>query len=124
VGSTSRRRSARVPSRSTNLRDRNSGTDHYFVRPGWQPELRASFLIDSQGRGDVQSGDLNLSRPGTAAPIVRARVYGCPRDYIFPYLFLVAGAKYEHGGWKVIRGFSCLSPAWYGGRYSRSRMGC
>jgi hypothetical protein len=47
---------------------------YHFIRSGRQSELDAAFLVQSQGSGQIQIGDLNFFCPGTAGPIVRFRV--------------------------------------------------
>jgi hypothetical protein len=97
---------------------RTSGAHHHFAGAGGQTELRAPGLVGFQGGGDVQLGDRDLARPGTAAPIVGLDEDSAADDGVLGGFLVVAVAKDQDGGGKL-----CWRLGFFRRRLTRSRTG-
>src|SRR5215472_8613128 len=65
-----------------------SWPDDYLTGPGRQAKLHTALLVDLKCRGNIQLGDLDLSCPRTAAPIVCTRKQGWADDRVVLHRFL------------------------------------
>jgi hypothetical protein len=78
-----------------------SGTHYDLAGAGRQTEPGAAGLIGLQGGGDIQLGDGDLARPGTAAPIIGLDENSAAYDGVLGGFLLVAVSEDQDGGWKL-----------------------
>src|ERR1700720_1517246 len=97
---------------------RTSGTHHDFAGAGRQAEPGAAGLIGLQGGGDIQLGDGDLARPGTAAPIIGLDENSAAYDGVLGDFLLVAVGEGQDGGWKL-----CWALDFFGRSFARTRTG-
>ena len=100
-----------------------SGTHHDFAGAGRQTEPGASGLIGLQGGGDIQLGDEDLARPGTAAPIIGLDENSTAYDGVLGGFLLVAVAEDQDGGWKLCRALGFFVRPFAGSRTGGSPCG-